>query len=309
MPEANPARYNIGAASRLTGVSREKIRIWERRYGAVTPARDEANLRKYSQQDIERLILIRRLVDSGQAVSNVANLSVGELQSRLQALMPKAEVSGNLPQTALAVLSEGNSLRDALAKLGIPEVGVARTLAEAESWLPTHPVDLIAVEFPTLLRADLTTIKQLRRLASQSQLMVVYRFAPVRMLEQLQTLGIRAVRAPLQAADLHATPQPATSAASGPQAPPRLDYRQRQYTPEQLLAMSNMATQVQCECPRHLADLVRDLSAFEDYSLECETESAADAEMHREVYDIIARARALVEDALGIVAREEDLDP
>lgn len=309
MSETNPARYNIGAASRLTGVSREKIRIWERRYGAVKPERDEANLRKYSQQDIERLILIRRLVDSGQAVSNVANLNLGELQSRLQALAPKADVPATLPQTALALLSEGDGLRDTLTKLGIPEVGVARRLAEAESWLASHPVDLIAVEFPTLLRADMATIRQLRRLASRSQLMVVYRFAPVRMLEQLQTLGIRAVRAPLQAADLQATTQPDPAAASGHSAPPRLHYRQRQYTPEQLLTMSNTATQVQCECPRHLADLVRDLSAFEDYSLECETESAADAEMHREVYDVVARARALVEDALGIVAREEDLDP
>ena len=110
MPESKSARYNIGAASRLTGVSREKIRIWERRYGAVEPARDDANLRKYSQQDVDRLILIRRLVDSGQAVSNVANLSLDELQARLQALAPKPDLSGALPQMALAVLSEGGGL-------------------------------------------------------------------------------------------------------------------------------------------------------------------------------------------------------
>ena len=307
MPESTATLYNIGAVSRLTGVSREKIRIWERRYGAVEPARDDANLRKYSQQDVERLILIRRLVDSGQAVSNVANLSLGELQARLQALAPKPDMSGTLPQTALAVLSEGGGLAATLTKLGIPSVAAVGSLADAESWLAAHSADLVAVELPTLLRTDLATLNQLRRLAAQSSLIVVYRFAPVRMLEQLQTLGIRAIRAPLQTEDLQPRLPAAPAASTGHSTSPHLDYRQRQYTPEQLLEMSNMATQVQCECPRHLADLVRELSAFEDYSLGCETESAADAEMHREVYDVVARARALVEDALAIVAREENL--
>lgn len=307
MPESKSARYNIGAASRLTGVSREKIRIWERRYGAVEPARDDANLRKYSQQDVDRLILIRRLVDSGQAVSNVANLSLDELQTRLQALAPKPDLSGALPQMALAVLSEGGGLADTLTKLGIPSVATVESLADAESWLGAHSADLVAVELPTLLRTDLATLNQLRRLGAKSRLIVVYRFAPVRMLEQLQALGIRAIRAPLQTEDLQPNLPKDRGAFSELSTSPRLDYRQRQYTPEQLLKMSNMATQVQCECPRHLADLVRELSAFEDYSLGCENESAADAEMHREVYDVVARARALVEDALAIVAQEDNL--
>ena len=51
MAEESPVRYNIGAASRLSGVSREKIRIWERRYGAVTPDRDAGNHRLYWRAD------------------------------------------------------------------------------------------------------------------------------------------------------------------------------------------------------------------------------------------------------------------
>ncbi len=305
MARSKAARYNIGAVARLTGVSREKIRIWERRYGAVTPERDEANLRKYSQHDVERLILIRRLVDGGQAISSVANLSLPALKSRLQIHEPGAANTDVMPASVLAVLGEGDGLRDALVALGIPSVAAARSLIEAERWLEDHSAQLIAVELPTLLSTDLAPIRHLRRLAPHSRLFVVYRFAPLRLLKQLQAQGIRAIKAPLQSDDLEF---PAAHPPAELPGPTRCDYRQRQYSQDQLLRLSSQAPGIACECPRHLADLVRDLSAFEDYSLECATETAADAAIHREVYDIIARARALVEDALGMVAREEHLE-
>ena len=304
MRKAGSARYNIGAVSRLTGVSREKIRIWERRYGAVQPERDEANLRKYSQQDVERLLLLRRLVDSGQAISNIANLSLAALQARLDQQRPIAEPGAPLPGSALAVLREGNGLQRTLTGLGIQSVAAVADLAEAERWLADNQADLIVAEFPTLLSANLNAIRRLHSLAPRSRLLVVYRFAPSPVLAQMQAVGIRAIKAPLQGDDLRSAPQAAATANA---AEPRQDYRKRQYSPEQLARLSGLAHRLQCECPRHLADLVRDLDAFEDYSLGCETESAADAAMHREVYDIVARARALVEDALGIVAAEENL--
>ena len=69
---ADAAQYNIGAAARLSGVSREKIRMWERRYDAVTPARDAGNHRLYSHEDVERLSRIRALVSRGHTVSMAA---------------------------------------------------------------------------------------------------------------------------------------------------------------------------------------------------------------------------------------------
>ena len=38
---AGPARYPIRAVSRLTGIGIDTLRAWERRYGAVTPVRDD----------------------------------------------------------------------------------------------------------------------------------------------------------------------------------------------------------------------------------------------------------------------------
>lgn len=305
MGNPRTARYNIGAVSRLTGISREKIRIWERRYGAVQPERDESNLRKYSQKDIDRLLLMRRLVDRGQAISNIANLSLAALQARLQPTGPTADADPHLPHSALIVLREGSALPTTLTAMGIRSVATARDVTEAQAWLAENDADLLLAEYPTLLSADLTSVRRLRSLAPHSRLLVIYRFGPSQALAQLEAMGIRAIKAPLQQEDLGTAPD---APADGRAEAPRQDYRQRQYGPEQLTRLSGLAQRLQCECPRHLADLVRDLNAFEDYSLSCETESAGDAAMHREVYDIVARARALVEDALGIVAAEEDLE-
>jgi len=76
--------YRIGAVSRLTGIAPDTLRVWERRYGAVVPMRSEKGSRLYSQDDVGRLALIKRLVDSGDAISRVANLDKDELAERAQ---------------------------------------------------------------------------------------------------------------------------------------------------------------------------------------------------------------------------------
>ena len=45
---------------RDTGVSRDTLRIWERRYGFLTPARNAKGERVYSAEQIRRLKVIRR---------------------------------------------------------------------------------------------------------------------------------------------------------------------------------------------------------------------------------------------------------
>jgi methanogenic corrinoid protein MtbC1 len=68
------ARYRIGAASRLSGLSTHVIRIWERRYQALQPDRSGGGARLYSDTEIERLRLLRQAVERGHAISQVATL-------------------------------------------------------------------------------------------------------------------------------------------------------------------------------------------------------------------------------------------
>ena len=73
-------RYPIRAVSKLTGVAIDTLRAWERRYGAVTPARDERG-RLYSDTDIARLRLLHDAVSQGHAIGRIASLSDAELRT------------------------------------------------------------------------------------------------------------------------------------------------------------------------------------------------------------------------------------
>ena len=78
--------YRIGAVSRLTGIAADTLRVWERRYGVVEPRRSEKGGRLYTKDDIGRLALIKRLVDAGHAIGSIANLSLDQLEERLEAI-------------------------------------------------------------------------------------------------------------------------------------------------------------------------------------------------------------------------------
>ena len=68
-----------------------------------------------------------------------------------------------------------------------------------------------------------------------------------------------------------------------------------------------MSTQVQCECPRHVAELLAQLASFEQYNQECLNKSPQDAHLHASLHAISGSARALFERALEMVARHENI--
>ena len=74
--------YRIGAVSKLTGVSVECLRAWERRYG-MNPAEKAGKTRFYSEIQIHRLTQIKRLIDQGHPISQLVKLSDADLANRL----------------------------------------------------------------------------------------------------------------------------------------------------------------------------------------------------------------------------------
>ena len=63
--------YGIGTVARLTGLTDHTIRVWERRYGAVDPVRSDAGRRRYTAAHVERLGLLKRLVDLGESIGTI----------------------------------------------------------------------------------------------------------------------------------------------------------------------------------------------------------------------------------------------
>jgi DNA-binding transcriptional MerR regulator/methylmalonyl-CoA mutase cobalamin-binding subunit len=71
--------YPIRAVSKLTGISIDTLRAWERRYRVVTPRRDGRG-RLYTEADVQRLRLLNAAVQKGHAIGRLAALSDEELQ-------------------------------------------------------------------------------------------------------------------------------------------------------------------------------------------------------------------------------------
>lgn len=74
-----PFGFQIGFVSLHTGLSTHVIRAWERRYRAVTPQRSVNGRRLFSQSDIDRLALLKRVIQSGHSISHVAGLDHSKL--------------------------------------------------------------------------------------------------------------------------------------------------------------------------------------------------------------------------------------
>lgn len=88
----------IKAVENETGISKELLRMWERRYGFPTPHRDERNDRMYPIEQVERLRLIRRLTDAGFRPGKVVKLPMNELTALLASHKPKYSSNVKLPK-------------------------------------------------------------------------------------------------------------------------------------------------------------------------------------------------------------------
>ena len=72
---------NISAVERETGLSKDVLRMWERRYGFPKPARDENGERQYTLAEMAKLRSIKRLMDVGIRPGKIIGLSLDELHA------------------------------------------------------------------------------------------------------------------------------------------------------------------------------------------------------------------------------------
>lgn len=82
---AGGPRHSMGVVVQRTGLTSHVIRAWERRYGAVEPARTAGGQRQYTDAEVMRLRLLKRATDGGHAISNVARLGTDELAGLVSA--------------------------------------------------------------------------------------------------------------------------------------------------------------------------------------------------------------------------------
>lgn len=85
---AGPA-LSISVVARIANLSVDTIRAWERRYRAIAPRRIRNGRRAFSGADLERLLLLRKLVGDGASISSIAHHPTSELRGIIrQAVLP-----------------------------------------------------------------------------------------------------------------------------------------------------------------------------------------------------------------------------
>ncbi|MBI1396564.1 MAG: MerR family transcriptional regulator [Betaproteobacteria bacterium] len=72
---------SIGAVERDTGLSKDVLRMWERRYRYPTPLRDEHGERVYPPEQVTKLRAIKRLMDRGFRPGKIIGLPIDELSA------------------------------------------------------------------------------------------------------------------------------------------------------------------------------------------------------------------------------------
>jgi DNA-binding transcriptional MerR regulator len=97
--------FSIRVASRLTGISCDTLRMWERRYGYPKPRRNASGVRLYSDKDIERLLLVARALHAGYRAREAIRLPAADLRSRLAASAEARLESTEETSLTAAVLS------------------------------------------------------------------------------------------------------------------------------------------------------------------------------------------------------------
>ena len=70
---------NISAVERETGLSKDVLRVWERRYGFPKPGRDDNTERQYSPEQVAKLRVIKRLMDTGMRPGKLMHQPLAEL--------------------------------------------------------------------------------------------------------------------------------------------------------------------------------------------------------------------------------------
>ena len=195
-------------------------------------------------------------------------------------------------------------LRDRLGRRPLP-VQVFETLDEAMAALEAGRVpgaEAVLLQCATLRAADLPRLQALAQASGARRVHVLYGFATSALGAAFESAGLLLLRSPQDDRSLAAWLQASCSPLPLP-----LVVSPRRWDDAALADFAGLSSTIACECPRHVAELLMQLSSFEAYSAECAHRDPADAALHAYLGQVAGTARALFEQALERLAVQEGL--
>jgi len=88
--------HRIHRVAKLTGLSKDVIRVWERRFGLLKPTRGANRYRNYSDEDVTLLRYLKEQLDAGGSIGELSKLGREELLTRARANAPRVAVVENM---------------------------------------------------------------------------------------------------------------------------------------------------------------------------------------------------------------------
>ena len=290
--------YRIGTVASLTGIGVERLRAWDRRHG-LAPAHRVGKTRYYSRAQLERLKRIKQLIDQGQPISSLVDLSDEQLAGRLTA---SHDVTGYAPRLGLigpnlVVLEHQSSATvEVTARWANLNAFVADPAGCTE-------LDVIAVQLPVV---GMAPIEQIEAVCPNVRVVALYQFGTDKHLQRVRDHGVTALQWPAGWADIE---QACLAGALRPLRAGRT--APRRFTDEQLIAIAASSTDPS-QAPGHLVELITRLNAFAEFNLAwqgADEAPAAAAPLHERVHSDVTQARAQLETALAVLAEAEELIP
>jgi MerR family transcriptional regulator, light-induced transcriptional regulator len=330
---SDTARMRSGTAARLAGLPVTTLRVWERRYGVVAAPKTDTGQRLYSALDVQRLRLLKRLTDCGHAIGSVAGLNLQALEALMSQEPPRGVPAGSglplaesQPMGATRVWVVGRGAAHKLESLAACELmavhddldsAEAACLSGANARLTLTPApDILLVHAPSLLATVVDRVTALSAKLGAPSVVVLYGFGRESLADTLRSAGTIVRRDPIGARELgeliaslmkQKRPQTAALASKDGMGPDSQPAPPRQFDDAALAFLMDISTNVACECPRHLAEIVMQLASFERYSQDCLSRTPADADLHAHLTSVAAAARVGFERALQRVMAAEGI--
>jgi len=319
--DKNNQLHRIGTVSDLSGVPIATLRIWENNYDAFHPSEMVGAQRLYDDDTIIRAGLFKQLTDNGQDIEKIAHLTSGEL-NRLLRLGKTESVEKPITQKekCIVVTTVGQLLThriksDRLQKImGAHPVEVNQSFADMEEALSNglqQPCDILLIKMNSLHSFTQSAIFRLIEKHKPNHIILLYRLGTEKVITDLLNTGIILAQDPITDLDLANLVYNATAIERSTSWAAHIwndaSIPDRKYSDDVLEKVADFKTSILCECPKHVATLISQLSVFEEYSKSCSNKNDADAQMHEYLSTVAGTARALFEKALERLAVHEHI--
>ena len=145
--------FSIRDLENLSGIKAHTIRIWEKRYGLLTPERTTTNIRTYNLSNLQKLLNITLLYTNGYKISKIAKIPEENIPLMVREIVSKSSVKNyainafklsmvNFDQTMFTntynSLLADKSFREIFKKVFIPLLNELGLLWQTDTISPAH---------------------------------------------------------------------------------------------------------------------------------------------------------------------------